>query len=77
MRATRDAQRTATRIEILPDVIYVGYADYVGTTDTAPADSSPSWTIKKITLVGGSPTAIEWTVEGAGTWTNRASESYE
>lgn len=76
-RAIADAKRVAQRIEILPTVIYVGYADYVGTTDTAPADSSASWTIKKITLVSGNPTAVEWTVEGAGVWDNRASESYE
>jgi len=76
-RAIADAKRVAQRIEILPTVIYVGYADYVGTPDAAPADSDPAWTIKKITLTGGSPTAIEWTVEGAGVWTNRASETYE
>lgn len=74
-RSTYDDKRTVTRYDIGSTAIYVGYANYL-TDGTAPADASPSWTIKKITLTNGSPTKTEWTSPGGGTWTNRASESY-
>lgn len=74
-RSLYDEKRTTTRYDIGSTAIYVGYADYLG-DGSAPSDSDPAWTIKRITLSGGSPTKTEWTNPGGGTWDNRASESY-
>ena len=58
------------RLDIQADVIYVGYS----TRDGDPAVRE--WTIKKITLVGGNPTLVQWTAETAAVWDDRATETY-
>lgn len=49
---------------------------YVGTAARGEATSDPVWTIKKVTLSSGNPTAITWTDEESAVWDNRTSEAY-
>ena len=66
----RYALTPSQALDIQPDVIYVGYA-------ARGADQSlPQWTIKRITLVSGNPTAVEWSTENDVVWDDRASETY-
>ena len=74
-RLIDDEKRTPARYDIGTSYIYVGYADY-DLDANVPAEASPAWTIRRITLTAGSPTASEWTKPGAGTWDDRATESY-
>ena len=74
-RSVYDGRRAPQRVDIQPTVIYVGYADYMS-SGTAPTSAVAAWTIKKITLTGGSPTNIEWSGEGQAVWDNRSSETY-
>lgn len=79
-RNQADAKRVATRYDLTdPTTYYIGYADYVGTqaVQIAPSESATVWTIKKITLVSGSPTSTKWSPAGAASWTNRTTEAYE
>lgn len=50
--------------------LYIGY----GPQGSDPAQ--PQWTIRKITLTSGSPTASNWTAKGAAVWANRTTETY-
>jgi hypothetical protein len=62
--------RVQRRYDIQADTIYVG---------TSPLGTDPTgtgWTIKKITLSSGNPTASQWTSVGTAVWNNRTSESY-
>ena len=57
--------------EFATTVIYIGYADF------GVSQASTGWTIKKINLdTNGNPQQETWTAVGAGTWTNRTSETY-
>lgn len=63
----------ATRLYDLtsdPANLYVGY----GTQGADPTKAV--WTIRRIGLSSGAPTASNWTAKGSAVWTNRASESY-
>lgn len=59
-----------TRYDIQEAVSYTGYAP----RGTLP--SASGWTIKRLTLVAGVPTVLQWTERAAATWDNRASETY-
>lgn len=74
-RGAFDERRVVTRYDIGTSTIYVGQADYVDHI-TAPAESDTVWTIRKITLVSGSPTKSEWTNPGSTSWTARAAGTY-
>ena len=56
--------------------LYIGSADFDPSTGSAPDTSAPAWTIRKITLTAGSPTASTWTYPGGGIWDNRTTETY-
>jgi hypothetical protein len=80
MRVSADEKRNAVRFDLSdPSTYYIGYADYVGLEPnrTTPDEGSPSWTIKKISFVSGNPVSTEWTMSGAASWTDRATETYE
>ena len=71
-RAIHDeAAKVVTRLDIQTNVIYVGYA-----TRGSTASDVGQWVVKKITLVGGSPTAVEWTDGPNTSWDNRAAATY-
>ena len=57
------------------DYLYVGYADPLP-DGTARTTAEAVWTIRRITLTAGSPTASQWTAKGQAVWDNRVSESY-
>lgn len=62
--------RVQQRIDIGASTIYVGRAAL------ATATSASAWLIKRVTLVDGNPTAIQWTSTTA-VWDNRVSETYQ
>jgi hypothetical protein len=49
---------------------------YVGVSPLATSLAGTGWTIQKITLVAGNPTASNWTAVGTAIWNNRAAETY-
>ena len=57
-------------IQLANNVIYIGFAAQGVLT------SASTWTIKRITLSGGLPTAIQWSTPGNVIWDNRASVSF-
>jgi hypothetical protein len=58
------------RFDIGNTVIYIGYAA------RGVVDAQVAWTIKRIQLVAGNPTTLQWTDKNGTSWDNRVAATY-